>query len=256
MKKHILLAPVVGLILGLGACTKDTPTPTIPNNNNNNNNNSSSSTPPSPTVANVYGAMIAIKMTTTTTQMGYSFDVSTDMGVAAFYNNLGATTLVDAGDVSINSNKLTKAENNSYTKLATIGMTPASLDLDGDNNWSVAGKNGVSALTYNYTAAFPDYTGTIPSTVTKSSGVSIDLSSVTNADSVYVFIASGNTSVLKRYSQNVGNVTISASDLSILPASTTALMEVVPFRTTVRTINGKDYAFIKERAAVKTITIN
>jgi hypothetical protein len=256
MKKITL----IGLaLLSLASCIKKedvTPTTTTPTTTP----TGPTAPSPTPTGGDISGALISIKMSYKMSQMGIEVPVNTEMGTAVFYSAPGSSTMVDAGTVSVNSINLDKAANNSYTKMATAGQTPADLDMDGGSNWSVGGSGSVAAFTYNHTSDFPNYTGTVPTSVTKSSGLSLSFTSsnLTNADSVYVVVISGSANVTKAFAANAGSVSISSSDLSGLGAvsDNTAMIEICPFRWTVQTIGGKKYVAIKEQAIVKNININ
>jgi hypothetical protein len=256
MKKFTLAA--LTMLTLAASCTKEetpaTTTPTTPA--------SSSPTAPSPTPSggDISGALISIKMAYKVVQSGFEVPVNTEIGTAVFYSAPGSATMVDAGTVSVNTYSLDKAANNSYTKMGTMGLTPADLDLDGGSNWSVGGSGSVPAFTYNHTSSFPDYSGTVPTSVTKSSGLSMSFTSsnLSGADSVYVVVIGGSVTVTKSFAANAGTVTISASDLSGLPTITDnkGMIEVCPFKYTFHTTGGKKYVAIKEQAIVKNININ
>lgn len=261
MKKlSYLLAPVLAFAVLATSCTKEeetkptpTPTPTP----------APGPTPPSPTPGgDISGALICINMVYSSTPAGSPFpiELNTEIGTAIFYSTPGGSTYVDAGAVSVNDNALEKQSNNTYTKFATAGMTPSDLKFTSGSNWNVAGSSSVTGFSHSHSSAFPIFSGTIPTSVTKSSGITLTLNSstVSGADSVYVLVAAGNTSVLKSFAANAGTVTISASDLSALPnvSDNTALFEVCPFNYTFATKNGKRYVFVKEQAVVKNININ
>jgi len=216
--------------------------------------------PQTPVVGNVDGALVSLKLNYTYSYPGIpSIPVTAQIGLATMFNNGSNSNLVDAGAISVNNNSLEKQSNNSYFKFATIGQTPDDLGMNNTSNWSVAGANGITGFTYNDNATFPVYSGELPSKITRSAGVNIDISAFTsNADSVYVLIAVGDQSVLKHYAANTRTANITAADLSSLPAVTdnTAIVEVDPFRYTVQTINGKKYAFIKEFAKVAYVNID
>ncbi len=220
-------------------------------------------TPPSPTVSGTWGGLVALKMTLTYSQMGYNVDVNTEMGVGSFYTAMGSGTMVDAGVVKLNNIALDKNANHSYSKVASIGMTPDDMDIDNGVNWSVAGGSGIPSFTYTHTGGFPSFSGTIPETITRANGMTLTLNgtTVSNADSVYVFFVSGSTSLLKSYAANAGPITISGSDLNGLAASSTtspAYVEVIPWKYTLQEVGttAKLVAFIKENAIVKSVTIN
>ncbi|MBS1772749.1 MAG: hypothetical protein JST82_07810 [Bacteroidetes bacterium] len=262
MKKYtqVTLAAAL-LLLGAASCQKkETPAPTTPTTTT-----PTTPTPvsPTPTGSNIYGALVAIKMDYTITQAGVTVPFNNEIGSAIFYSAPGSSTFVDGGSVSVNNKALDKQSNNSYMKMANSGTTPSSLDLDNSGvAWSVSGNsgNGVPAITYTHSGSFPNYSATMPTSITKSSGISFTFSSstLTGADSVYVVIASGSKSLTKSYLATAGTVTISASDLSgfATVSDNSALLEVCPFKYIINTYSGKQYVFIKEQAVVRNININ
>jgi len=247
-----------GLALTLGSCKKDdspaTPTNTTP-------------TPPSPTITRVgstvmAGTLASIRMSYeyTVPQVNMTVPIEIESAVAAFVGS-SAGALVDAGAVSVNTNALDKASNNAYVKAGnfsatTTGQSGTSLGFENGSSWNVAGSSSVPAFTYNHTSSMPDYSGTLPTSITKSAGLTVALNSVSNADSIYVLIAAGNKQLLKRVGR-AASVSFTAAELGTLPTVTnnTALIEVVPFRYIVVTQGGKPYAFVKEYAAVGNVNI-
>jgi hypothetical protein len=259
------MLPVAALLIGFTSCTPDeavtptptpTPTPTAP-------------PPPTPTIAGVNGAMIALQLDFNYTVSGISVPFNTEMGIAAFYNTVGDATMVDAGTVKVNNVALTRNTTNS-AYLVTAGIPtqePSTLNLDGNISWNVAGNTSTNmpADNYNIDATvypFPNYTGTIPTEITRANGLSLTFNSttVTGTDSVYVMIISGSGSILKAFHKNAGPVMISATDLNTLSASSTsspAYIEIVPFRVMGYTNPmGKVYAYVNEKAIVRSITLN
>jgi hypothetical protein len=261
------MLPVAAIVFAMASCqpeetpepdpvdTTTTQTPTAP-------------PPPQPTVAGVHGAMIAVRLDFSYTQMGYTVPFNTEMGVAAFYNNPGDATMIDAGVVKINNNALVKATNSAYTVTAGIPtQEPTTLGLDGNINWNVSGNSGTGVQASNYNIdgtvyPFPNYTPTIPTDITRANGLVLNFTSATTsgADSVYVVIISGSQSIMRAYKANVGSVTISGDDLNALPASSTtsiAYIEICPWRYMGnQTLMGKTYAYVNERAIVRTINLN
>ncbi len=260
MKKlFYLFVPVLGAAL-MASCdtskndvipTTTTPTTTTP---------STGPTPQVPTQSNVDGALAAIKMKFKIEQAGFTVDVNSDVGVASFYSSTGSSTIVDGGTVKLNTNELEKQSNNSYFKQASTGQTPSDLGLTGGASWDVSGNGSVPAFTYSHGSTFPSFSGTLPKTITKANGVSFTFSSSTvkNADSVYVFIASGSNTFIKGYAANAGTIKVTSAELSNLAkvSDNTAILEVLPVKINVVTKNGKKYAFIKEEAIVRYINID
>lgn len=229
-------------------------------NPNNPNNPSQGPTPYTPTPANVNGAFVGIKMryAYTNSQIPIPVEIESEIAVGAVYQGTSNSNLIDAGAITMNSHTLEKQSNNSYLKSAFIGQTPSTLGLDNGANWNIGGNGSVSGFSYNHTGSFPSYTGTLPTSVTRSSGLTLSMSGLSNADSVYVFIAAGNQTVFKGFGGNVNSVTLTAADLQNLPTvgDNTAYLEVLPVKFSMQTFNGKTYAFIKERAVVASVNIN
>jgi len=263
MKKLTLLASAAMIVLATSCdkkTTTTTPTTTTPT--------STSPTPPSPTInaSDVSGVLVSINMEYNSQPVGSPIPISleSELASAFFYSTPGSNTFVDAGTVSVNTYNLDKATNNAYSKIASVGMTPSSLDFGSGSSsksaWVVGGSGSVTAFNYSHNITMPNYSPTLPTSVTKASGISFTFNSgsLTGADSVIVLIASGNTSVTKTYAATAGTVTISASDLSALPAvsDNTALLEVCPYKYNVVTLNSKKYVFVKEQAVVSNININ
>lgn len=260
MKKLIyILVPVLALSLASCNKTEDTPTPdptpTTP----------TTPTPPSPSQEGANAALIAIRMTYSTTQAGFPVDLNTEIGVAAVYQNpysaSGTNTMIDAGVIKVNNNTLDKATNNSYSKTATVGQTPSDLGFTSAASWTVAGGNGFPALTHNVARLDPDYTGTVPATITRTSDLTFTFNSTTttNADSVYVVLITGSTNKIWHYKANAGTVTIPASELSAFSATTTTnvgYIEICPWNYENTTDMGKTTVYIRERAIVKSVTVN
>lgn len=245
-------------MFAMASCTpEETPEPEIPTTTT-----PTAPTPPQPTINGVNGVLVALDLDFSITQMGISVPLNTEMGIAAFYNTPGDTTMVDAGTVKINNVSLTKNANNSYLVTAGIpSQEPSTLNYDGGNtNWSVSGAGSIPAITGNYAYNLPSYSGTIPTDINKANGLTLNLSgTMSNTDSVYVVIISGSTSFMKSYAPSA-SVSISASDLSGLTASSAtspAYIEIVPWKVIgYQTISGKTFAFVNERAYVRTVNIN
>ena len=261
---HTLALLAAGLLLTVSSCTKDKePTPTTPTTPT--TTTPTAPTPPPMNVDNTWGGLVAIKMTLSYSQMGMSIDVPSEMAVASFFGGAypNNTTQVSGGTVKLNDNQL-DFTNNAYTKVAATGLTTSTLGIDGGVVWNVSGNGNIPAFTYTHTGAFPEFDGQVPTTINRADGFALTLNSTTvsNADSVYVFIVSGNGNVLKRYGANAGPVTIDGSDLSALSASSDTnpvYLEIIPWKYTVAevgTSSPKLMAFVKESVIVKSITLN
>lgn len=250
MKKSIIFLMSV-LVLGMASCDKVPTVPTQPTP-------ASGPTPPTPTFTNSDGVLASIIMTFSqkNPNIPIPIEIQTDIALAVFPTSQGGSNYADAGSVSLNAIGLEKAENNSYLKSATMGLTPASLDFDNGSKWSVA----QLGIDYNHDVAFPKYSGDLPSSITKANGMSVDLAGTISGspDSIILVIVTPNNNLMKTVGGNSASVSFSANELSGLSAisDNTAYLEVVPYKVTTKQISGKTYHFIKEQAAVATININ
>ncbi len=263
--KRLMYFLIPLMVLGIVSCnkTEDTPTPTPTPDPT-----PTTPTPPSPSVEGVYGAFVSLVMSYTTTQVGVPVSLNTEIGLAAIYQDAwsatGTNTLIDAGTIKVNSNALDKNANNSYSKTATVGQTPSDLGFSSGVNWTVSGNANFPAVNRNLTNNAPDYTGTVPETVTRTSDLTLtfNASNTPYADSVYVMLITGDKNILKRYKATAGSVTIPASELSALDATSTSApgyIEVCPWNVqfyTEGTTTSKTCAYVREKAIVKSITVN
>lgn len=248
--RSLLPAACLLLLLACGK-TKVDPTPATP-------------TAPQaamPTIRNTNGTLVALRTSFTynMAQVPMPVTIQTETGFAAFYNTT-PTSFLDAGAVSVNGNGLDRQSNNAYVKTATPGLsTPTDLGFGSGGSWSVGGSGSVPAMSYAHTVSFPSYSGTLPGSITKASGLTLALSgTLSSADSVYVVVAAGDKMVLKRARGSAASVSFTAAELAALPntsASTLGFVEVVPFRYNLVALGGRTYAFVKETAAISTVTI-
>jgi hypothetical protein len=258
--KKVLYTSVSAFVFAMmvASCKKEeTPTPNPPTNDTTNTNKTAPTF--TPTIADINGSLIALQTKTTVTQSGFSVDNTIETATAVFYGT--GSTIVDAGTVSVNGFDLAKQTNNSYLKAPSATSTTLSLNFSTGASWLVSGNSNVSAISYKHGANFPQYTGEVPTSITKANGLSFtfNASNVKNADSVYVFIAaSDGKTFMKAFAPDAGTVNITASELSGLTTNSnnSAFLEVIPVTYTVQNISGKRYAFIKEQACVKNVNIN
>ncbi|MBS1645575.1 MAG: hypothetical protein JST36_11100 [Bacteroidetes bacterium] len=247
MKKFFLFMVLpLGLSLGTSSCIKDKIDDlTKPQTN--------STTPPTPSVAGGDGALVSVRVGTTTVVTGVPFTVDVESAVAAFYDASNNNSLLDGGTVKMNGFELTKSDNNSYTYMSNTNLD---LNFGSGSAWTVSGAGAVPAMSYNHNDAFPKFSGTLPTSITRANGLTINLSSVSNADSVWIFIAAGDKTFTKHLGPNPGTVTLTAAELNTLPATETCIFEVIPWRYRIQNISGKDMVLIKEYAAVATFKMD
>ncbi len=254
--KHYKILPtilMIALTISINSCKKDDSSASPSTSGGN-------GSAPSPQVGNVDGALVSLETDVTTIAGGFPFTITTETGVATFFASTGNnSSFINAGTVSVNTFPLDKQSNNSYVKSATVGQTPASLNFSSQSsNWIVSGAGAVPAISYNHNSNFPSFTGIVPTSITRANGLTISLGSdVNDADSVIVFITKGSVSITRTFAGTAASAVISASTLSSLPVVTdnSALIEVIPYSIHLQSFGGKNYAFVKEQANVKSINI-
>lgn len=250
MNKKTLFAFVLTAALAF-SCSKDesapepttspttTPTPTPTGNTTGN---------AQPNFAGADASLWAVKSLSVTNITGLPPITTTiGLGVAAFNNG---TSLVAAGTVKLNTNTLTLNSNNSYSY--TIGASnPTGIDFSSGVNWDVSGANGFGAFTKSVTLGFPTVSEvTSSATITKASGYTLTVSTVTNADSV-LFLIGG---VSKTLAGNATSCSFSASELSSLNNGST-VVQVAAYKFANETLGGKNIYYGNETVQSKTATI-
>lgn len=266
MKKQILFLSAVALLAFSTSCNKDSdsPTPNPPTNPNvpdpaNPDPTQSGPTPATPVISGAYGTLISVimKYSVTNEFLPDPIVVESQVGIAAF-PAANSTDFLPAGTVSVNGYDLEKADNNSYYVTATAGMTPSTLEFSGSSEWSVSGAGSIAAFTYDHIISFPNFTGSLPSSITKSNGVTVSLDgSVNGADSVYLVVTAGDQYIQTAVGGNASSISLSAAELQNLPvvSDNTAFLQIVPFRVTLETLNSNQYAFVKQQAVVTAVNI-
>lgn len=215
------LIPAALFVLSLSSCgKKEEDTPTQP-------------TPISPTqsfnYSDSWGLLAAVKTVTTISVQGFTQEITVGTAVAAFNTSEGSDTYEDAGTISCKGKTLTKQSNNTYVYQPATSE-PTGIDFsNGISNWNGTGGTNIPAFSAALTA-FPS-TPTISdlSNLTLANGQTIQWSSVNNADSILVILASGDSYAEKRVDGNVTSVYFSASDLADLDASQYGMIQVTPY---------------------------
>ena len=237
------------VIVILSGCTKSS-------DNNPTNNPTNSSSAPTPSFGDASGTFAAVTSVSYQTVAGITIPLTVNTAVGALFTSAGSGSYVDGGNVALNSKTLSKQSNNSYvyqnlTDPLTLGST---------NSWNVSGSSSVPAFSYTYNRSMPGYSdyNSLPSMVTRSAGLTISLgSTISNADSVYVVVSGGNNKyVLQRVAGNAGQCSFSADELSVLSATSTGLLQVVPWNYKSEDFSDKLYYFVNETAYTKTVTVN
>ncbi len=207
------------------------------------------------------GLLVAIKTVSTTENPylpGYPITVEYGTAFVAFPSSPGSSSNLDAGVVKCQDSTLTKQSGNSYGFVPTSSFNITGLSFSGNSSWNVGGAGSINAFTHTW-SPFPS-TPTIYSdkeTVSRSTGYTFNISSVSGADSLLFIIASGDKYAEKRTAGNATSVTFSSSDLSILGANNNGLLQVTPYKIQANTakVPGKKLYFINMATVTDLVKI-
>lgn len=190
------------------------------------------------------GVLDAIRNVSYVNTAGFEVPIETNSAVAAFTATPGSSTLLDAGTVKLNEKALTKYDNNSYVYQDLLSP----LDLS-TVTWQVDGNGSIPVFTKTVSKSVPSFSGysLLPTSITKSSGVTINLSGqVSSADSVYVVIADYQSKwIIKRIGGTAGSASFTASELEGLAVGN-GLIQISAFNLTAETISNKKFYFVNQ----------
>ena len=140
------------------------------------------------------------------------------------------------------------------------------LDFTTNNTWAVAGNSHTPPISYNYTGAFPSYTGAIPDTLSENQSIVMyfDASNCSNADSVFIRLSCANEIQRNMYSTvvsaNGGSINISSNALEQMLNYITSdpgkvYLEVYLFKYTTQTFGNRKYVFMKINENIHNVYI-
>lgn len=233
-------AVLVGVSLSLASCKKD--------DDNGNGGNTNSQT----NFQLGAGTLVAVKsQTVQSTAIG---DITIDIGtaVAVFGKDASWSAFVDGGTVKVNDKELEKFNNNSY--VFTPGISdPTGITFGSSVAWSVSGNsgNGVPAFDHTVSGGFPSVGNVnVDGPVSKAGGVTVPITGVSNADSLYVNI----NEAFKVVASNATSANFSAADLSNVSTGT-GIISIAAVRYTTANYGGKTFYFLTETVKQKTVEI-
>lgn len=207
---------------------------------------------PTPQVYSGYGALVAVKSTTTMTQPIIG-DVEIDLGlaVAVFFNGTDYETFVSGGSVTCEGETLDVQSNGSYAY--TPSQTNATgIDFSGNPDWAVSGNGDIPNFTHSATRGFPNVGKiTSPTTVTRSSGYTLTVQgSISNADSILWIIGGEHLGTTGPMTSR----TFTADELSGLQTGT-SIIQVAAVNYQSEEKGGKPIWFINEKVVSQTVTV-
>lgn len=175
-----------------------------------------------PIVDNVNGVLYSIKVD----ENDKGKVTISEVASAEFYDEPSNTALPPsktyAGQVIINEIPLNHSEDNEYSREGVDGRIITNLKFNEGVLWTIQGDDGIPSMTLGLSNRFSQYSGSFPTVITRSKGLSFtfDENTVKYSDSVYVAISAGDKLIVKRYSAKAGTVTIPSEELSALQACT------------------------------------
>lgn len=205
-----------------------------------------------PNFTGEFGALIAVKTITSTTNPLGTFDVEAGTAVAVFSTN-GGQAFLNAGTVNCNSNNLTAQSNNSYVFM--INQTqPTGLSFGSTVNWGATGADWQS-FTGSTSQGFASISAITSGDVSTSSSYTLENSSISNADSILYAVYGPSGSKVAIVAGSNTSHTFSASDLSGIGTGT-GYVQIVGLNYDPQTISGKNYYFINETVRTKSVNVN
>ena len=200
------------------------------------------------------GVCVASKLNVTTAVPGTTIVVTVTMGSAtgSFYSAAGSSTLTDAGTVKTNDSTHAKQSNYSYI------FSPKSatgINYGSNSRWNISGNGSIPAITYTANG-FPS-TPSLPNitSVSKASGLTLNTTSVTNADSLCYQITAGSKTIYKIVRASQTSYTFPASEMGTLDVTDNAYATITAYKFNNTTVSSKKYYFINLNTANKSIKV-
>jgi hypothetical protein len=212
-----------------------------------------------PIVSDIYGAMYSIKLT----RIYKGEEIKSEIASAVFYENPSITTntqdAAPAGYVAVNNINLNQVAGG-YDRVATEGHIIEHLDYDNGVTWYVQGDDGIPPTTFSWTSKFPVYSGYFPAVIDRRQDLNFtfNLTTLTDADSVYVALSAGQKLIVRRYSYDAGKVKIPSSELMGLqscPADKPGYLQISPSIVDIFNLSGRPTVLVKQHTEIRTVII-
>lgn len=245
--KHLIIT-TLAFVLVFSSCKKENNAPAPTNTNPINNSNSL-----------FYGVL-----TTGTSTNGVSGYTETTISqyANAYFSSSATQYMIPATAVQVGSVYL---NNDTLSYMSSIGLymyipyTPLNF---ASATWSVNGANGIPSFTYANTNSYPSFdTATLPDTISKSLGFTVNVNNVSNNFTSATFVVSDGTGLLAGIytaSLQSGNNTVAVTSANLTNFSTSASMNVIEItlqKDIVVNISGKNFKFINQTQQTKEIVI-
>ncbi|MEP0712145.1 hypothetical protein [Algoriphagus sp.] len=244
-----LWALFLGATLVFSSCSSDDvdPTPTT----------QATPTPNAPSDANaVLAAVLSYSdLPSTVPSVPGLGGIAIDVASGSFFNGAIGSTLVNVGEVKLNSKALSIPGGNAYVNNPTD--LSYSLVSGQTNSWQVAGGSGFDAFTHTTAKRMPSqvkFRASLADSFSKGSDITLSIEAVTsNTDNILWVISDGRTTVTKE--AKATSVTFSASELSGLRATANGLVQAASYNTEEKTFGGKKVFFVNESVHTKIVEI-
>lgn len=223
--------------LTLFSCKKDVSHTPATNTNNTGGTNTTS----------YYGLMEAAKTHLLYYSGGTLYDAGTSSNLvsagfssqAYIDNGFIFGTSIEAGTVSMNGVSLKQYSPNPIRYSDTTNTIPFPIQ-----NWVISGSSQVPAFTFTNNDSVPIYTGynLIPDTILKATGFSLPFTGLSGCDEFQLYIASGSTNIIKKYTATTTAITVAPSELAAFPTGT-IVFQLSFSKISFANAGGKNYKF-------------
>lgn len=182
-------------------------------------------------------------------------DILIDVANANFYSSGINSSLVNAGDVSINAFAMQNVNGtyvNNFTDI-TLGINEGQA-----NDWVVSGGNGFDGFSHTTSKPMPGvvrFQTSVGDQVALGGDVTLSIQNVpSNVDNILWVISDGREVVTKEARST--SMTFSASEISGLRATSQGIVQVAAYNSESQTFGGKKIYFINETVDSKFVSLN
>jgi hypothetical protein len=178
----------------------------------------------------------------------------------AYFSTTPQSYMNSAAGVTVNAVYLNGDPLNYYTTqnyYGTSSLTSAS------ETWSVDGANGIPSFTFTNPNLIPSASGfaSVPSTISKAAGFTLNINSVSNITDGFFIIDDGsggpNASIVHTVTSGNNMIAVSSASLAALVTGTNASIYLALQNNKAYSYSGKNYQFRKEKQLILSgVTIN
>jgi hypothetical protein len=181
--------------------------------------------------------------------------IAIDVASGSFFNGAIGSSLVNVGEVKLNTKALQTPGGNAYINNPTdfsYSLVPGQ-----SNSWQVAGGSGFDAFSHTTAKKMPSqvkFRSTVADNFSKGSDLTLSIESVTsNTDNILWVVSDGRTTVTKE--SKTTSVTFTASEMSGLRTTANGLVQVASYNTEEKSFGGKKVFFVNQSVHTKIVEI-